>query len=430
MKPSACVTLVPIVFFESSIPAPPAHADRHRDHFARQRLQEEYANTSTKVGARDPKGRVIWMTGFSPAFAPAWGDSAARTVAANKHWPLSGAKSFWKPSWKSIADVYIIGRAVDKALGAELELDARNLGCCKIRKMIMRLLCGSTMCLCADETAAGSIRQGSHEPYDLDYPRASACQACGLEVCQVRCRAALPPPVLSHRARSLRERIEAAQAGADDYVKANLFTRRAHLRRQPSCPFPWARLITDLAVAGLHLDEAAMCRARGADIQLPPPNSVCCRYFMLPPWQFSPGDICRDISYDGETERDSNVLEVHVNHLRRKLGREVIETRRGQGYLFGGAERPACVMTAKACWWLWCVRPQGYSGSMSDVVRRLISDRFPGIIFVSTLPITTGVPVLCGTRNCPSSASACMTICNCGPRQRLLCCVDYRLGGR
>ena len=38
----------------------------------------------------------------------------------------------------------------------------------------------------------------------------------------------------------------------------------------------------------------------------------------------------------GETERDSNVLEVLVNRLRRKLGREVIETRRGQGYCFTG----------------------------------------------------------------------------------------------
>jgi DNA-binding response OmpR family regulator len=33
------------------------------------------------------------------------------------------------------------------------------------------------------------------------------------------------------------------------------------------------------------------------------------------------------------------VLEVHVNHLRRKLGKSVIETRRGQGYLFGGQAR-------------------------------------------------------------------------------------------
>jgi len=31
------------------------------------------------------------------------------------------------------------------------------------------------------------------------------------------------------------------------------------------------------------------------------------------------------------------VLEVHVNHLRRKLGRSVIETRRGQGYIYAGS---------------------------------------------------------------------------------------------
>lgn len=40
--------------------------------------------------------------------------------------------------------------------------------------------------------------------------------------------------------------------------------------------------------------------------------------------------------YDGESERDSNVLEVHISRIRRKLGEQVIETRRGQGYLFLG----------------------------------------------------------------------------------------------
>lgn len=39
--------------------------------------------------------------------------------------------------------------------------------------------------------------------------------------------------------------------------------------------------------------------------------------------------------YDFDTERDSNVLEVYINRLRRKLGRDLITTRRGQGYVFG-----------------------------------------------------------------------------------------------
>ena len=33
-------------------------------------------------------------------------------------------------------------------------------------------------------------------------------------------------------------------------------------------------------------------------------------------------------------QRMSNVIEVHVNHLRSKLGKTAIETKRGQGYRF------------------------------------------------------------------------------------------------
>ena len=39
--------------------------------------------------------------------------------------------------------------------------------------------------------------------------------------------------------------------------------------------------------------------------------------------------------YDFDAERDSNVLEVYINRLRRKFGRDLIATRRGQGYVFG-----------------------------------------------------------------------------------------------
>ena len=62
------------------------------------------------------------------------------------------------------------------------------------------------------------------------------------------------------------------------------------------------------------------------------------RYFMLHPGQILSKSQLADHLYDGESERDSNVLEVHVNRLRGKLGREVIETRRGQGYRYAGVD--------------------------------------------------------------------------------------------
>jgi two-component system OmpR family response regulator len=33
----------------------------------------------------------------------------------------------------------------------------------------------------------------------------------------------------------------------------------------------------------------------------------------------------------------SNVVEVHVSHIRKKLGKDFIQTRRGQGYLVEGS---------------------------------------------------------------------------------------------
>ncbi len=41
--------------------------------------------------------------------------------------------------------------------------------------------------------------------------------------------------------------------------------------------------------------------------------------------------------YDQEIERDSNSIEVLVSRIRRKLGSDVIETRRGHGYIIGTA---------------------------------------------------------------------------------------------
>lgn len=103
--------------------------------------------------------------------------------------------------------------------------------------------------------------------------------------------------------------------------------RRAHgLANQPQ-----------LEAAGLQLDEGRQCVSRGDDaIELTAAEFRLLRYFMLHPRQILSKSHLAEHLYDGETERDSNVLEVHVNRLRRKLGREVIETRRGQGYCFAG----------------------------------------------------------------------------------------------
>jgi DNA-binding response OmpR family regulator len=55
---------------------------------------------------------------------------------------------------------------------------------------------------------------------------------------------------------------------------------------------------------------------------------------LLHPGQVISKSTLAEHIYDFDSDKDSNVIEVYVNHLRRKLGRQRIETRRGQGYVF------------------------------------------------------------------------------------------------
>lgn len=181
--------------------------------------------------------------------------------------------------------------------------------------------------------------QGASEPYDLIILDLGLPGKPGLEVLQEWRGGGLSTPVLVLTARgSWAERIEGLKAGADDYLtkpfhpeelalRIQALLRRAHgLTNQPQ-----------LEAAGLQLDESRQCvSAGGQSIDLTAAEFRLLRYFMLHPGQILSKSHLAEHLYDGETERDSNVIEVHVNRLRGKLGRDVIETRRGQGYRFSG----------------------------------------------------------------------------------------------
>lgn len=184
-----------------------------------------------------------------------------------------------------------------------------------------------------------ALYQGASEPYDLIILDLGLPGKPGLQVLEHWRAGGLATPVLILTARgSWAERIEGLKAGADDYLskpfhpeelqlRIQALLRRAHgLANQPQ-----------LQAAGLLLDESRQCvRRNGEEIDLTSAEFRLLRYFMLHAGQILSKSHLAEHLYDGETERDSNVIEVHVNHLRRKIGRETIETRRGQGYRFSG----------------------------------------------------------------------------------------------
>ena len=187
-----------------------------------------------------------------------------------------------------------------------------------------------------------ALHQGQSEPYDLIILDLGLPGLPGIDVLKQWRAQGVATPVLVLTARgSWSERIDGLKAGADDYVtkpfhpeelqlRVQALLRRTH--GQPNQPL--------LKSAGLQLDEARQCVVNdGAQVQLTAAEFRLLRYFMLHPQQILSKSHLAEHLYDGETERDSNVLEVHVNHLRRKLGRDVIDTRRGQGYIFGAASQ-------------------------------------------------------------------------------------------
>jgi two-component system OmpR family response regulator len=75
--------------------------------------------------------------------------------------------------------------------------------------------------------------------------------------------------------------------------------------------------------------------ASDATVELTGTEFRLLRYLMLHPGRVLSKSRLVEHVYDFDAERDSNVLEVYINRLRRKLGRDLIATRRGQGYVFG-----------------------------------------------------------------------------------------------
>ena len=93
-----------------------------------------------------------------------------------------------------------------------------------------------------------------------------------------------------------------------------------------------------ITLGDLEFDLAARSVHRaGKPVPLTAREWVLFEAFVQRPGQLLSKAQLEERLYSFESEIESNTIEVHVSHLRKKLGRERIETVRGLGYRLGAA---------------------------------------------------------------------------------------------
>jgi two-component system OmpR family response regulator len=148
-------------------------------------------------------------------------------------------------------------------------------------------------------------------------------------------RASRATPVLLLTARdAVADRVRGLNGGADDYLTKpfeidELLARiRALIRRAAGKPSP-------VLTAGEVVIDTLSRRVRraGRAVDLTPKEYALLEFLAVHAGELVTRTMIYDHIYDEQDDSLSNVVDVYVSNLRRKLGRDLLETRRGEGYV-------------------------------------------------------------------------------------------------
>ncbi|BAV32560.1 transcriptional regulator [Sulfuricaulis limicola] len=178
---------------------------------------------------------------------------------------------------------------------------------------------------------------GNSESYDAVVLDLGLPRRPGLEVLKHwRTRGRTMPVIILTARDTWQEKVDGFKAGADDYLAKPFHVEEliarvgAIIRRRHGEPKGGIR------TADLALDEERQTVTyNGKTVELTGTEFRLLRYFMLHPGKILSKTELTEHVYDFDSERDSNVIEVYIRRLREKLDPGVIQTRRGQGYVFG-----------------------------------------------------------------------------------------------
>ncbi len=178
---------------------------------------------------------------------------------------------------------------------------------------------------------------GESEPYDAVILDLGLPGRSGLEILRDWRLKKIHVPVLILTARDAwQEKVEGFKAGADDYLAKPFHLEELIARINALLHRSHTKSAGPLLISRLTLDEDQQCVtvASGKVLSLSGTEFRLLRYLMMHPEVILSKTRLTEHLYDFESDKDSNLIEVYIKRLRQKIGRDLIETRRGQGYIF------------------------------------------------------------------------------------------------
>ena len=174
---------------------------------------------------------------------------------------------------------------------------------------------------------------------DLMLPDLSGMEVLG----QARENGVRTPIIVLTALGSVDERVAGLNAGADDYLIKPFEFAELKARIDAVCRRSLVRPSSQLRVGPLELDLATRRVTRGAtEIDLTPTEFSVLEFLMRYAGQVVTRKMLCEHLWEADWEGTTNVIEVHINRLRNKLGRgfegTLIQTVRGRGYVLRASE--------------------------------------------------------------------------------------------
>jgi two-component system OmpR family response regulator len=184
------------------------------------------------------------------------------------------------------------------------------------------------------EDGEAALRRAAVYDYDVVVLDVMLPGTDGFAACRaLRARGDAVPVLMLTARDAVDDRIRGLDAGADDYLPkpfdfGELLARvRALLRRGPAARPP------ELRVGDLVVDPAAHeVRRAGRRVELTAREFALLEYLARHPGEVVSRTRLLDHVWDENFEGSTNVVDVYVGYLRRKLGRPAIATVRGVGF--------------------------------------------------------------------------------------------------